>query len=175
MAGRTEQWAETAVGAVVLAGAGAFLVYALAHAGGLGRGAGGYELVAKFGDAGALATGADVRVAGVKVGSVTAIELDPKTYLAKAHFSIQPEIKVPADSTVKITSDSLLGGQHVVIAPGGDTAVMKPGDEFQNAQGAVDLFGLIGQAIRPQAGAPASSSSTTSGAAPGGAPYPAGH
>src|ERR1700743_2857470 len=105
MAGRGEQWAETGVGAVVLAAAAVFLTYALRHAGGLGQGAGGYELTARFGDVGALATGADVRVAGVKVGQVTAIELDPKTYLARAHFQMQPQIKVPSDSTVKITSD----------------------------------------------------------------------
>lgn len=169
MAGRTEQWAETVVGAVVLAGAGVFLVYALGHTGGFGRAAGGYELIARFGDVGSLASGADVRVAGVKVGSVSTIELDPRTYLARTHMVMQPEIKVPADSTVKITSDGLLGGQHVVIAPGGDLKLMKAGDEFQNAQGAVDLFGLIGQVIRPQGGPPAANAT-----APAADPYPAG-
>ncbi len=178
MAGKGEQWAETGVGAVVLAAAGVFLFYALGHAGGVGRGAGGYELVARFGDVGALASGADVRVAGVKVGQVTAIELDPKTYLAKAHFMMQPQIHVPSDSTVKITSDGLLGGQHVVIAPGGAPDDMKPGAEFQNAQGAVDLFGLIGQVIRPQAGGQGGATNTTAPAQPASPPavdpYPGG-
>lgn len=173
MAGRGEQWAETGVGAVVLAAAAAFLVYAIGNAGGVGKGSGGYELIARFGDVGSLAPGADVRVAGVKVGSVASIDLDPKSYLARTHIRMQPEIKVPSDSTVKITSDSLLGGQHVVITPGGAADDMKPGAEFQNAQGAVDLFGLIGQAIRPQAG------QTSAGAggnttAPAGDPYPGG-
>lgn len=170
MAGRGEQWAETGVGAIVLAGAAVFLVYALGHTGGFGKSAGGYELIARFGDVGSLASGADVRVAGVKVGSVASIELDPKTYLAKAHLQMQPDIKVPADSTVKITSDGLLGGQHVVIAPGGDAKLMKAGDEFENAQGAVDLFGLIGQVIRPQGGGSTAANTT----APAADPYPGG-
>lgn len=180
MAARAEQWAETGVGAVVLVAAGIFLAYALGHSGGLGRTGGGYELTARFGDVGALATGADVRVAGVKVGQVSSIELDPKTYLATTRMLIQPQIKLPSDSTVKITSDGLLGGQHLVIAPGGALDDMKPGAEFQNVQGAVDLFGLIGQVIRPQGGAQTSASGGTqgqaapaaAGPAPSADPYP---
>jgi phospholipid/cholesterol/gamma-HCH transport system substrate-binding protein len=176
MAGRGEQWAETGVGAVVLLAAGVFLAYALSNAGGIGKGSGGYELIARFGDVGSLTSGADVRVAGVKVGSVSGIELDPKTFLAKTHIQMQPQVKVPSDSTVKITSDGLLGGQHVVIAPGGAADDMKPGAEFQNAQGAVDLFGLIGQAIRPQSGQAATpaNATTTPAPAPAADPYPGG-
>ena len=175
MPGKAEQWAETGVGAVVLAAAAGFLVYALGHASGFG-GSGGYELTARFGDVGSLTPGADVRVAGVKVGSVAAIELDPKTFLARTRFLIQPQVKLPSDSTVKITSDGLLGGQHVVIAPGGASDDLKPGAEFQNAQGAVDLFGLIGQVIRPQGGGQAAGASTSAPAtAPTTDPYPGGH
>lgn len=175
MAGRGEQWAETGVGALVLAGAAAFLIYALGHAGGGGK-SGGYELLARFGDVGSLAKGADVRIAGVKVGEVGEIDLDPKTYLARTHILMNADVHVPADSSVKITSDGLLGGQHVVIAPGGSDQDMKPGQEFQNAQGAVDLFGLIGQVIRPQGGgASAPASPGANSAAPAAAdPYPGG-
>ena len=144
---KSETWAETGVGAIVLAAAAGFLIYALGHAT-TGSQAGGYELVGRFGDVGALATGADVRVAGVKVGAVSRIELDPKTFLAKVHFTIDKGVKLPADSTAKITSSGLLGGQLVAIAPGGAADDMKPGAEFQNTQGAVDLFGLIGQFVR---------------------------
>jgi phospholipid/cholesterol/gamma-HCH transport system substrate-binding protein len=183
MAPRGEQWAETGVGALVLAAAAGFLVYALGHASGFGGSGGGYELTARFGDVGSLTPGADVRVAGVKVGSVASIELDPKTFLARTRFLIQPQVKLPSDSTVKITSDGLLGGQHVVIAPGGAPDDLKPGAEFENAQGAVDLFGLIGQVIRPQAGGSQSGGGQAAGAtrvgsaSSGGAtdPYPGGH
>ena len=63
---------------------------------------------------------------------------------------------LPADSTAKITSDSLLGGVHVAIGAGGAAEDLKPGGEIENTQGAVDLFGLIGQAVRPAAAAPES-------------------
>jgi phospholipid/cholesterol/gamma-HCH transport system substrate-binding protein len=150
----SEQWAETGVGALVLVAAGAFLIYALGNAGGLKR-AGGYDLVANFGEVGSLAPGADVKVAGVKIGTVSKIDLDPKTFLAETHLTVNDGIKLPDDSTVKITSDSLLGGQHIAIQPGGSPDNMKPGAQFQNVQGAVDLFGLIGQVIRPQTSTPA--------------------
>ena len=165
---KSETWAETGVGAVVLAAAAGFLIYALGHAAN-GADAGGYEVVGRFGDVGALASGADVRLAGVKVGAVSKIELDPKTFMAKVHFTINKDVKLPADSTAKVTSAGLLGGQLVAIAPGGAVEDMKPGAEFQNTQGAVDLFGLIGQFVRPQSGGAAADPA----AAPATAPAPA--
>ena len=143
-----DQWAETVVGAAVLAAAFGFLIYALGNSGGSGV-RGGYEVIARFGEVGALAPGADVRVAGVKVGAVSRVELEPQTFLAKATLTVDPTVQLPADSTAKITSDGLLGGSHVSIAPGGSTENMKPGGEFTNTQGAVDLFGLIGRMMRP--------------------------
>jgi len=162
------RWTEIWVGAAVLAAAALFLAYALAHTGGF-MGQAGYPLTAQFGDAGALAPGADVRVAGVKVGTVTGVTLDPKTYQAKATLQIDNTIQLPADSTVKITQDSLLGGEHLAVEPGGSLQNMKPGQAFQNTQGAVDLFGLIGQVLRPQTPAAA-----TPGAPAPGSPSPAG-
>ena len=143
-----ERWVETVVGVVVLAIAAAFLVYAL-DAGGARRGAGGYTLIARFDQAGGLAPGARVRVAGVKVGTVSTVTLDPKTYLAVARLQLDPSVRLPADSTAKIGTDGLLGGAHVSIAPGGAAEDLKAGGEIENTQGSVDLFGLIGQAIRP--------------------------
>ena len=146
-----EQWAEAATGLVVILLAAVFLVYSLT-VGGVGRKAGSYEVTAKFGEVGALAPGAAVSVAGVKVGAVSAIKLDPKTFLAVTKLSLDPSVKLPADSTAKITSDSLLGGAHIAIAPGGAQEDLKPGSEIENTQGSVDLFGLIGQFLRPQSG-----------------------
>ena len=144
-----EQWAETAVGAVVIAVAGVFLTYSLA-VGGKGV-AKGYEVKAKFGQVGSLAPGAAVSVAGVKIGTVSSIDLDPKTFLAVVKFDLDAKTPLPADSTAKITSDGLLGGQHVVIEPGGSSDNLKAGGEIENTQGAVDLFGLVGQFLRPSA------------------------
>ncbi len=146
-----EQWAETGVGVVVLALAGTFLAYSLS-VGNVKMKSGGYDVTAKFGQAGSLAPGAAVSVAGVKVGTVSEITLDPKTYLAVTKLHLDQTVKLPADSTAKITSDSLLGGVHVAIAPGSAMDDLKPGGEIENTQGAVDLFGLIGQVVRPQGG-----------------------
>jgi phospholipid/cholesterol/gamma-HCH transport system substrate-binding protein len=149
-----EQWAETIMGLVVLVLAGTFLVYSLS-VGSVGRPDASYDLKAKFGDVGALAPGASVSVAGVKVGTVSQISLDPKTYMAVVRLSLAPTVQLPSDSTAKVTSDSLLGGMHVAITPGGAADNLKAGGEIENTQGAVDLFGLIGQVIRPQPPAPA--------------------
>ncbi len=143
-----EQWAETGVGAVVLIATAAFLAYSLTAGG--PRQAHGYEVGAKFGQVGALAPGASVSVAGVKVGTVASIDLDPKTYLAIVRLDLDPKVPLPVDSTAKISSDGLLGGAHIVIEPGGSTDNLKPGGEIANTQGAVDLFGLVGQMLRPQ-------------------------
>lgn len=144
-----EQWAETLAGLAVIAVAAVFLVYSLS-VGGTDRKAAQYEVTAKFGEVGALAPGAAVSVAGVKVGTVSKITLDPKTYLAVTRLSLDRNVKLPSDSTAKVTSDSLLGGAHVAIAPGGALDDLKPGGEIENTQGSVDLFGLIGQVLRPQ-------------------------
>jgi len=171
--GAGEQWAEVLLGFGVIAAAAAFLTYSLS-AGGAGRAPDGYEVTAKFGDVGSLAPGSNVSVAGVKVGAVADITLDPASYLAVAHLRIDSKVKLPVDSTAKITSDSLLGGAHVVISPGGAAESLKAGSQIENAQGAVDLFGLIGQFLRPQSGAGSAAAATPAdgpadGAAAGGA------
>ena len=139
------------MGVVVLALAAGFLTYSLS-VGGVATKRGEYEISAKFGEAGSLAPGAAVSVAGVKVGTVSQISLDPKTYLAVTRLSLDPNVKLPSDSTAKITSDGLLGGAHIAIAPGAALDDLKPGGEIENTQGAVDIFGLIGSVIRPQGG-----------------------
>lgn len=148
-----DNWIEPLVGAVVLLGAGVFLAYLLV-AGDAGPTPDGYRLVARFGQAGGLREGDDVRVAGVRVGRVERISLQPDTYLAVAELEISPQTKLPADSSARVTSDGLLGGAHVAIEPGAETAMLKPGGEITNTQGAVDLFGLIGQFINKPAAAP---------------------
>ena len=153
------------MGLLVLVLAGAFLVYSLT-VGGVGNKPGGYDVTAKFGQVGSLAPGAAVSVAGVKVGTVSQITLDPKTFLAVTKLSLDPTVKLPADSTAKITSDSLLGGVHVAIAPGGAAEDIKPGGEIDNTQGAVDLFGLIGSVMRPQGDAAAAPAANPAATAP---------
>lgn len=157
--------AETLMGLLVLVLAVGVLVYSLT-VGGVGSKPGGYDVTAKFGQVGSLAPGAAVTLAGVEVGAVLEIRLDPHTYLAVTTLSLDPDVRLPSDSTAKITSNSLLGGDHVAITPGGATDDIKPGGEIETTQGAVDLFGLIGSVMRPQGGGGGAAAAQTAGEAP---------
>ena len=139
--------AETLIGAAVLAVAGGFLVYAAQTVDLGGVGSGYYELKAPFRKAEGLAVGADVRVSGVKVGTVTSLELDPDTYRAIVSLSIEDVYKVPEDSSVTITSEGLLGGSFVAIDPGASDFFLEAGDEVEHTQGSVNLLELIGKTI----------------------------
>lgn len=138
--------AETLIGAAVLAAAGGFLVYA-ANTADLRAGGGGYEVIAKFRKAEGVSVGGDVRIAGVKVGSVTAMSLDPKTYYARVTLSVATDIQVPEDSLAKITSSSLLGDSYIAIDPGAADEMLEPGGEISFTQSSVNVGDLIGKFI----------------------------
>jgi len=142
----TSNAAETLIGAVVLAAAGGFLVYAASTADIRGR-SGGYEVVAKFRKAEGISVGGDVRIAGVKVGSVAAMGLDPKTYQAKVTMVVETDVKLPDDSSARITSSSLLGDSYVAIDPGASDAMLQPGDEILDTQSSVSIGDMIGKFI----------------------------
>jgi len=139
--------AETLIGAAVLTVAGGFLVYAAQTADIGGVGAGNYELSASFRKASGVAVGSDVRVSGVKVGTVAALGLDTDTYKAVANLSIRDDVKIPEDSVVKITSDGLLGGSYVSIDPGSSDFFAEDGGELEFTQGSVDLIDLLSKAV----------------------------
>ena len=137
---------ETVLGLIVLIAAGAFFLYAQGQVDD-GSGPDGYTLTARFSSVGDLTRGADVRVAGVPVGTVTAVRLDQDTYFAEAELELNGEIEIPTDSTAKIATAGLLGGSFIEIEPGGDMDVLSAGGEISFTQGAVDMFDLIGQAV----------------------------
>ena len=137
--------AEVITGAAVLAVAAGFLAYAVSHSG--RGGVSGYPLRAKFDRIDGLNIGADVRLAGVKVGAVTDARIDPKTFLAEVGFTMQQGIEVPKDSSAEITSDGLLGGKYLSIVPGGDTTALQAGQAITITQSAVSLEQLLGKFI----------------------------
>lgn len=136
---------ETAVGALVLAVAALFFLYGAQKSD--FSGGGGYTLNAKFGRIDGLATGADVRLAGVKIGSVARQRLDTTTYEAAVEFTITSDIQIPEDSVAKVTLDGLLGGSYVSIEPGGSDIYLADGESFTITQGSVDLIGLASRAV----------------------------
>jgi phospholipid/cholesterol/gamma-HCH transport system substrate-binding protein len=137
-----ENTTEVLVGGAVLAAAVGFLVFA-AQGAGLSTRGDAYELRASFRSAEGVRVGTDVRLAGVKVGSVTDLQLNPQTFFADARLSVQAGIEVPDDSTVLISSEGLLGGNFVEILPGGSLENVPPGGEVLDTQGAVSLVTLL--------------------------------
>ncbi len=133
---------EILVGGAVLAAAIVFAVYA-GQATGLSDTTRGYQLNASFRSLEGVQVGTDVRLAGVKIGTVTGVVLNPDTYRADTRFSVTDGIAIPDDSAVIISSEGLLGGNFVEIMPGGSPFYFSPGDEIEDTQGAVSLITLL--------------------------------
>jgi phospholipid/cholesterol/gamma-HCH transport system substrate-binding protein len=137
-----EDRAEVLAGAAVLAAAIGFLVYA-AGGGRLATGADTYPLTASFRSVEGIRAGSDVRLAGVKVGTITSLTLNPETYFADATIEVDKVIALPDDSAILISSEGLLGGNYVELVPGGSLDNLAPGDEIEDTQGAVSLISLL--------------------------------
>ncbi len=138
----THNMTEVLVGGAVLAFAVAFGVYA-SQSTGLSRDTSGYELGASFRSLEGVGVGTDVRLAGVKIGTVTGVDLNPETYRADTTFSVADGVLIPDDSAVVISSEGLLGGNFVELMPGGSPFYFEPGDEIVDTQGAVSLISLL--------------------------------
>jgi phospholipid/cholesterol/gamma-HCH transport system substrate-binding protein len=139
--------AEIAAGAAVLIVTTAFLVFALTNSGRTGFAGPGVTLTAKFDRIDGLAPGADVRIAGVKVGSVVDQRIDPRTFLAVLTFRIDGALQIPADSSAEVASEGLLGGRFISIVPGGADRILANGGEITITQSAVSLESLLGRFI----------------------------
>lgn len=136
---------ELIAGAAVLLAAGVFMGYAVANTGRTAMA--GMTLHARFERIDGLNVGADVRLAGVKVGSVTGARVDPQSFQAIVTMALQPNLKLPRDSSAEIGSDGLLGGKAITIVPGGDDKVLAEGGEFTITQSAASLEQLLGKFI----------------------------
>lgn len=136
---------ETVLGAIVLLVAAAFLMYSTTatKAGTIE----GYSINVKFNEIGGLKTGSDVRVGGVKVGSVKNIALDPATYQADVTLSVQDDIKLPEDTAARVSSESIMGGTYLALDPGGSEENLRPGGTIKFAQDAQNLESLLGKFI----------------------------
>ena len=150
---------ETFIGALVIAVAGLFLYYAYSHE--ETSRVSGYAVTASLDAAAGIAPGTDVRISGIKIGTVTGTSLDPKTYRAQVSMEIKPEIKLPTDSSLKVSQEGLLGSNFLSIEPGGADDTIKPGGEIQYTQGSIDLIGLVmktmfgsGSGVQKPGGAP---------------------
>jgi phospholipid/cholesterol/gamma-HCH transport system substrate-binding protein len=150
----SEHRAEVITGAAVLAVALGFVLYA-AQGTDLSGQAGSYPLRASFRSVEGITVGSDVRLAGVKVGTITDLQLNPQTFFADATIAVQDRILLPTDSAILISSEGLLGGSFVEIVPGGAPDNLAPGDEIEDTQGAVSLISLLMAFVGGQSGDPA--------------------
>lgn len=136
---------ETLMGAVVLVVAGLFLAFAYSVTN--VRTSGGYELFARFDRIDGLVVGADVRISGIRVGSVTDARLDPQDFAAVVRLTVNPNVHLPVDSTASVSNDGLLGGSFLALVPGGDDRVIEPGGRIQYTQAPVNIVQLLGRII----------------------------
>ena len=139
----TRNTTEILVGTGVLLAAIGFLFYASQIAGGSSSRGGLNDYSASFRSVEGVSVGTDVRLAGVKVGSVTGLELDPVTFRARADLTVRDTIELPDDTAVVISSEGLLGGSFVELLPGGSPFNLEPGDEILDTQSAVSLVQLL--------------------------------
>ena len=139
----SENPTEVILGGAVLAVALGFVLYA-GQIVGLGvSDRNGYVLGASFQSAQGVAAGSDVRMAGVKVGSVTALSIDPATFRAEMEIRMRDDLRLPEDSAAIIASEGLMGGSFVEILPGGSPYELGHGDRIADTQSAVSLVNLL--------------------------------
>ncbi len=137
--------AETVLGAVVILIAAVFLNYSIKTAD-VGD-TSGYNVTADFSSVGGLKPGDSVQISGVKVGSVTKIELLPDIYLARVYINIRDGYELPSDTAALISSESLLGGLYMSLEPGAEEDVIEEGGAIQYTQAPQNLEQLLGQFI----------------------------
>ncbi len=141
---------ETLMGTVVIAVAAIFMLFAYSKAD-VGA-VSGYTVKAKFDRIDGIKVGGDVRLSGIKVGTVVEEILDPNTYFAVVTLSIDNSIKLPTDTSAACTSSGLLGDKYLNLSPGADDTMIPEGGEIESTQGCIDLFALLGQMIFSQTG-----------------------
>jgi phospholipid/cholesterol/gamma-HCH transport system substrate-binding protein len=149
-----ENISEVIAGGAVLAAALGFLFYA-GQSAGLTTRTDGYALKASFRSVDGISVGTDVRLAGVKVGTITSLDLNPVTFFADSTILIRNDIQLPDDSAILISSEGLLGGNYVELQPGGSVSNLEPGDEIEDTQGSVSLIGLLMKFISGSSKTPA--------------------
>jgi len=141
-----ENIGEALVGLFVIVFAAWFVSFAWATTGG-GIKEGAIHVTALFPNSTGINVGSEVRVAGMKIGTVTDQKLDAQSYQVKTVLALDPTVKMPADSSAAITSEGILGQTFIALIPGGDTVPLKDGDTIADTQGSIDMMSMIGQFI----------------------------
>lgn len=134
---------ETLMGAIVLIVAGVFVNTAINSSG--VKSESGYELSAQFDRIDGVGVGSDVRIGGIKIGTISGQKLDNETYRAKLELRINNDVKLPTDTSAEIASESLLGGKYISLIPGAMDEYLQAGDEIEFTQSSINIEQLIGK------------------------------
>ena len=137
-----ENKGEVLIGGLVVVVATAFTIYVMQVAG-ISTGSSIYTINAAFRSAQGVNVGTDVRLAGVKIGTVTAVSLDGETYKAQSTLAIDQDILIPDDSALVVASEGLFGGNFVEVVPGASVDYLVAGDEIFDTQGSISLIQLM--------------------------------
>lgn len=107
----------------------------------------GYEINARFLKVGGLSVGSDVRINGVKVGTVVNQKLDPEDYMVDVVMSIANNIRLPVDSEAAIVGDGLMGDKFIKLEPGKAGEYLTNGDTLANTKDFKTLEDMVGEII----------------------------
>jgi phospholipid/cholesterol/gamma-HCH transport system substrate-binding protein len=146
---------ETVVGAAVVALAVGFFAFAYRTAGMGSSISGGYRVSAEFDNAEGINVGTDVRLAGVKVGTVTEQHLNPENYMAHIEMALDSKVQLSDDTAAKVTSEGLLGSKFISLDPGGSDTKLADGGVISMTQGSIDMWAMISKAMFEKSPAPA--------------------
>jgi phospholipid/cholesterol/gamma-HCH transport system substrate-binding protein len=104
-----------------------------------------YLVEARFANAGGLHSGSSVLLAGVTVGRVDGVRVDPADYSAIATLRILTGLRLPTDSMASIKTSGLIGDKYVFLSPGADETYLEPGTRITMTESSIDLESLIGK------------------------------
>ncbi len=153
---------ETLIGAAVILIASGFFLFAY-QISGKANASGGYRLLAEFDNAEGINVGTDVRMAGVKVGTVVGQSLNHENFQAAITMMVEQGLQLTDDATAKVTAEGLLGSKFISLEQGGSETKLADGGVISNTQGAVDIWSLISQAMFEKSGGKSSEGTDTSG------------
>ena len=107
----------------------------------------GYDISLIFGSSAGLKKGDNVKISGINVGKIINLDLNLEDYNAKVEIKLNQNIKIPDDSSARITSSSLLGGNFVDIIPGVSNTYMMPNDIIYDTSDSVSFTDMLGKVI----------------------------
>lgn len=137
---------ETLVGFTVIIIALAFFVFAYQNSN-QSTSANGYTLKASFQSADGITKGSEVRIAGVKIGTVSDIVLDKTSFFAWVSITVEKGIKLPKDTRLEVATSGILGSRYISVIPGDSEEILVSGDQIKYTQSAVNIESLIGKLI----------------------------